>query len=86
MTGTGRDLSLRNRESKSKGRTELVKEEQLIAENCSRTHKSCAWEITSSTADSSVSDKKPKSSILFEEEEEEEERSCSDAISEGGIN
>lgn len=53
----GKDLSLRKRESRWEGRTELVKEEQLMAESCSRTHASCAWEIISSTAESSVSER-----------------------------
>jgi hypothetical protein len=47
------------------GRTEeSVKEEQLMAETCSRTQRSCACEI-SSTADLFVSDMYEKSAILI---------------------
>jgi hypothetical protein len=44
---------------------ESVKEEQLMAETCSRTQRSCACEISSSTADLFVSDRYQKSAILL---------------------
>lgn len=53
----GKDLSLRKRDSSSVGRRESVKPEQLMAETCSRTQRSWAWEMRSSTADSSVSER-----------------------------
>jgi hypothetical protein len=48
------------------GRTEeSVKEEQLMAETCSRTQRSCACEISSSTANLFVSDRYKKLAILL---------------------
>lgn len=54
---TGKDLSLRNRDSMSVGRAEAVKPEQLMAETCSNTLASCAWEMILSMADSSESER-----------------------------
>ena len=57
-------LLLRNRDSRSVGRAESVKPEHLMAETCSKTQGSWAWEMMSSmAAESSTSERSENSNI-----------------------